>query len=292
MSGKPPSDIVDEFVKDTLTMPTKALAIKYNRAPGTIRDWRRYLKRNGYKVGYGLDEKQELDEPLYVTGDVVIVGDIEIPDHDPQIVELVLELGSILNIKTFILNGDLVALDEFSRWPQTRPSGDLYSSLTAAKRVLTAFRAQFDTIYHCMGNHERRLPIATKGQVHIDMLLDEVRSTRYSYLFLNGDWLVVHPDNYSKNPLTVSRDLAEIYHKNVVAGHTHHLAMGRDKSGLYWAVDGGCARDPNRTWYITSRITRHPRWNPGFVVILNNRPYLIDKNCDLEFWRCMRTSTR
>lgn len=56
MPGRIPDETIVEFVTDTLSMTTRELGKKYNRAPSTIREWRAYARDQGYEIGYGTGE--------------------------------------------------------------------------------------------------------------------------------------------------------------------------------------------------------------------------------------------
>jgi hypothetical protein len=64
---------------------------------------------------------------------------------------------------------------------------------------------------------------------------------------------------------------------HIICAHTHRLALGYDISGKYHVVESGHCRDQERTLYKQMETTTHPEWNPGFVLLLNGIPHLIDK---------------
>lgn len=230
---------------------------------------------------------------LGVEGDALILSDLEIPDHDAEILELARRIAKKLKIPNLILNGDLLAFDGMSKFlsvlPRTTGTGN---DIQTAKRVLTPLGKPFKRVYVLNGNHCLRIMWATHGELTLaDLLADAIPDaeiTPFSRIDLNSggeEWLIAHPDNYSRVPGAVARDIAEIEHKNVVCGHTHHLSMSIDKSGTYTCIDGGHCRDERRTLYKVAKANRYPKWAAGFTVIRNGKPYLFGKSItDWAFW--------
>lgn len=215
----------------------------------------------------------------------IVIGDCEIPDHDKELFAMAAEIGTRLGIQTLIINGDLVDCDAFSRWTKIVESGQRFSKeLDLAKDTIQEFLRYFRRIFIVSGNHDRRIAASTNGQVWMGMFLNDIEGVEFSeYSFMEmhscaGKWIINHPKNYSKIPLSTARELASIYHSHILCGHNHHLAQGLDKSGLFHVVDGGCCRDPLRTAYRSYNIATYPHWSQGFVVIKDGRPVIISKD--------------
>jgi len=249
-----------------------------------------------WTVGNGIPVSQTPDYEsmiLEVKGDALILGDLEIPDHDADVLVLAVKIAKKLKIKRLILNGDLLALDGFSKFmpmlPRTQGTG---SEIKVAERVCDALFRPFDEIDVLTGNHCRRPQWGTNGELTLADLLahafQQAEITPFSRIHLTSgeaEWLVAHPDNYSRIPGAVAREVAEIEHKNVVCAHTHHLSLSIDKSGHYACMDGGHCRDPRRTLYKVAKVNRYPMWAAGFTVIKNGKPYLFSKDfTDWGFW--------
>jgi predicted phosphodiesterase len=217
-------------------------------------------------------------------GSAIVIGDSEIPDHDNEIFAMAVETAARLGVDTLIINGDFIDGSVFSKWAKTVDSGQSFSvELVIAKNTVKEFLKYFRSVYIVSGNHDNRLAIATNGQIWLGMFMDDIPGlnvSQYSFLNMNtpnGEWLICHPRNYSKIPLSTARDIAASKLKHVLVAHNHHLSVGHDRSGKFWVVDGGCCRDPLKTQYKAMTVTTHPEWIPGFVVIRNGVPIIISK---------------
>jgi len=220
----------------------------------------------------------------------MVLGDVEVPFHSTDTLEMACALARKYELDTLIINGDLIALDCFSTWVRnTAYKLTFKNEIEPTLEILKIFLNIFKQVYIITGNHERRLARKLDGEITIGEFFSNIAGvtfSEYSYCVLNSsgkEILVCHQDNYSKQPLAVARELASIYHKNVIAGHTHHLAQGYDKSGRYWVVDGGCCRDVKYTEYKSIRVNTFPKWNNGVVMVINGSPFLVDE-CNADFW--------
>jgi hypothetical protein len=161
--------------------------------------------------------------------------------------------------------------------------------LDAAFISLQVFLQTFEEIYYITGNHERRINHATDGNVNIGLFLEQMKGvtySEYSHLTLwsgGEEWFICHPKNFSIVPLSVPTKIADVKHTHVLVGHNHRLSLGRDKSGKFYVVDGGHARNEAFTSYKALNVTCHPAWNPGFVFIDKGVPFLIDDH-NAPFW--------
>ena len=285
MAGRCPEELVQQFVRDTHRLTTAELAAVYNRAQSTIREWRGDLMRRGYKVGYGYPTwENQVGSYIEVEGDAIILSDLEIPDHSPEVLDRATAIAERFGIDMLVIAGDFLANDAFSHWEQTfvPPSRRSYEAeLDLATQVLETLGETFHKIYIITGNHDARLARATKGMLTIHALFRhlegvEVSWYRYMYLISAGERvLICHPVNYSRDPLKVARQLSarEEPRCHVVAAHQHHCASGLDMTGRYQVIDSGCARDPNKTLYKRERKTLHPEWNLGFAMVRNGKLY-------------------
>jgi predicted phosphodiesterase len=214
----------------------------------------------------------------------LVLGDIEVPEHDVQTLEQALAISDKFNLDTLIINGDFIALDSFSTWVRSMVYKLAFKDeLEPAIEILKIFLSHFDRIFLNTGNHERRLAKRVDGELTIGDFFKHLTGVSYSeyafcYLHSGGkEILVCHQDNYSKRPLQVASDIAAVKHTNVICGHTHILSQSRDRSGKYFIVDGGSGRNPERTMYKAILTNTFPEWQLGFVMVINGVPLLINK---------------
>ena len=214
----------------------------------------------------------------------IVIGDCEIPDHDREIFAMAVEMAHRLSIRTLIINGDFIEADAFSKWPKISDTGQKFPvEIDLARATIKEFLKYFNEIYVTSGNHERRLARGTSGAVWLNMLMEgqpQMQISEYAHMIMEtpaGTWLICHPANYSRIPLSTARELAAIKQCHILAAHNHHLSMGHDRSGKWWIVDGGCCRNPEKTGYKQMNINTFPQWIPGFTIIKDGIPMIVSK---------------
>ena len=236
-------------------------------------------------VGFPESPTHNFDEHIQITcPSAIVIGDCEIPDHDPEIFAMAAEMAHRLNIRTLIINGDFIEADAFSKWPKISSTGQKFPvEIDLARQTVKEFLKYFNVIYTTAGNHERRLAAETRGAVWLNMLMEdqaELIMSEYSHMTMDtpaGMWLICHPGNYSRIPLNTARELASVKLCHILTAHNHHLSSAHDKSGRYYVVDGGCCRNPAKTGYKKMNTNTYPEWIPGFVVIKDGIPIIINK---------------
>jgi predicted phosphodiesterase len=286
-----------QFIEDSNRLSDEELMDKYDRSARTIRRWKQWIREKDDEIIASFPESPSpvYDDYLRLNYDrVIVLSDSEIPDHDSQLFEMAARLSDKLEINHLLLNGDILAMDPFSNWPQMDLQRlDFKRDLGLAIKTIKAFLNSFDTVDYIIGNHERRLAKQTKGQSNIGMYCEHIlglQFSNYTYCELTSggkDILVCHPESFSSTPLAVPRRLAAIHEKNVLCGHSHRICQGFSDSGKYWIGEGGHCRSPERTLYTSMRITNYSKWSSGFALIIMGQLYLITKD-NFDFWmRCV-----
>jgi predicted phosphodiesterase len=214
--------------------------------------------------------------------DFIVISDIEIPDHDPAMLQAVLLTAMAKGIKTLIIAGDYLATDNatLNSWTETWAMGNQISyegALALAVEILAKFVDFFDAIHVIQGNHDDRISRATGGEVWFGMLLDraklkaegkcEIRFSRYSYLSVRtrrGTMAIYHQHNFSKTPVKLAQEMyakengpdydpADLNPKtekcHIVVTHCHLAQKGWSPDGLRECIALGTLRDPVRTRY-------------------------------------------
>lgn len=277
-----PLEDVEGFLEDASWMSTKELTRKYNISERTARRWKsRYRNQESFPVS----TTEVYDQFARIKSDrTLIIGDIECPDHDSATLERALSIAERFELDTLIINGDLIALDSFSTWIRSVVYKLAFKEeLEPTLQVLKVFLSHFPRIFVNTGNHERRLGHRVNGEISIGDFfssLTGVNYSEYAYCYLESggkEILVAHPDGYSRRPLWVPSEICAVKHMNVITSHSHHLAQGRDRSGKYFIVEAGSARDPERTFYKASRCNSFPAWSLGFCFVLKGVPFLVDE---------------
>ncbi|HEB27963.1 MAG TPA: hypothetical protein ENI05_09345 [Porticoccus sp.] len=237
------------------------------------------------------DDQLEID-----SDDVIVIGDIEIPDHSRNYLLHVLYLAMAQNIKTLVIAGDFIATDmsALSSWTTTWRTGDLnYEQVIQVMNGILATLAQwFDNIYIISGNHDDRIARATDGHLHLGMFLrsSTVVYSRYAHLWINtsrGDVKISHPKNFSGNPIVLGQKLYNVEPRKAhhIVAHCHRQQAGWSPDGRYEIHGLGMGRDVKRTKYRSQSVTAHNEWDLSFHMILNAYHYPMGiKSVDWDLW--------
>lgn len=288
---EPPEGFRDEFALSVSAgFSNKALCEKYGASRRTVQRWKAWLKERQQGVENS-SLLPSLGEPPRLDGDWMVVSDTEIPAHDEDTLAMMVAVAMRFGIRNLILNGDAFVFDEFSRWMQeVALSITLEQEIEAAKKVFVDLLKWFQRIVWVMGNHDVRLNKATLGSISPAMLMNHVGGgkleiSQYHYCIVEPGWLISHPDKYSQIPGSVARRVESIERMDVICAHTHILSMSRDPSDTHWCVDGGCATRAELRPWKRLHVDGYPKWNRGFVMLRNGRPYLFHtETADWDFW--------
>jgi hypothetical protein len=282
-----------QFIEDSNRLDNEELMNKYNVSARTIRRWRQFIRQADQEI---ISTFPESPSPLCTNylklnyENCCIIGDAEVPDHDPEIFEMAARLGEKLGLEHLIVSGDFMSMDAFSAWPADNPQSCSFErDLNIAMKSIKIFLGNFDTVDYITGNHERRLARQNKGQNNLGLYLKHIHGLQYSSypyceLISGGkEILITHQEDYSRIPLSIPLKLAAIHHKNILCAHNHREAFGWDPSGKYWLAEHGCARDSSRTLYKSMKMTSHPTWQQGLAIIISGNLFLINKR-NFAFW--------
>lgn len=241
------------------------------------------------------------DFEVIETDDVIIISDLEIPDHNPLYLLYALLVAMRFGIRNLIILGDFIATDQdaLTDWPTLVRGNEmsLQSVSTLMKSVIYRFLMWFLFIWFVEGNHDERVARKTGGEVHLGMLLpqqDNVRYSRYQYLWIKtkrGYVYACHPRQYSANSVGLGQ---KIYNKlrapdgtkpiSVVLGHTHQAQTGTSPDGHAEIIALGTLRDKDRTKYKALSANTHHEWENGFLMIRNGYFYPLTSRSDWRFW--------
>jgi len=265
-----------------------------------LREWRKY-KENKLLENYAWipdSPTHDYDKKfIHVGDDFVVISDIEIPDHDPAMLQAALLVGMEQNIKTLIIAGDFIATDNdpLNSWPQTyaEKSTTFEESLELASQILDKFSSWFDTIYIISGNHDERIARITGGEVWYGMLLKQaskkenksIQYSRYPYMYVEtkrGVIYICHQENYSQTPIKLAQaiyctengpyfdprsNLSRSDKCHIIITHTHLVQSGFSPDGYRECYGIGTCRDPMKTKYIMVAANKHYKWNQGFLYV-------------------------
>lgn len=291
-------NVVEESPEITKKDLAKTLGIPRTTLSDAMeREW--YVTEVEDILDVNLLEYQYKDNYIRIEGDAIIIGDVEVPYQNDSLLRKAVKIGNIFGIEQLIVNGDFLSLDSVSKWKKDgeQTITSLEDELSEGKRVLKYLSKQFNKMYFVRGNHEDRLIRKTDGNMNMRVIISmiapdtvEAKTTSFKHLELNNDFIVGHPDNYSKIPGRTGNRLVRKYNKSVILGHQHHMSRTWDESGQYEIIDGGHCTLPQSRFYKTASFTTHPDWISGFVLAkqgAGNKTYIHlfpEKHTDWNFW--------
>jgi hypothetical protein len=228
-------------------------------------------------------------EELVITGDGVVSSDWHVPltsfENAAKLIQSAVEHGLT---DWLAIVGDFFNLDAMGRWDDKQESAGLGIEIRIAGQILELLLDVFDVIYVTKGNHDERLldklAYKIKFEQSIRMLLPNISDekmrrivvTEYDFIRIetnNGPWHCAHTRQYSKIPLSVPRELCDIYGMHVAAAHRHHHGITTSKGG-FLAVELGGLFDARKTHYLKKYTNTFPRWTPGWMLLRDGFPYL------------------
>lgn len=217
---------------------------------------------------------------------MILCSDSHVPFHDRDTWAAICEVARQRKCDTLVHVGDLVDCQAFAKFDPMVPPVKWEDEVRTASALITEIANVFSRIVLLAGNHESRIVKRMAGQLPFsdimkawecwdiigDSVKTDIEDLPVAYL---GHWgMVCHPANYSQTSGAVAVRLAEKYHRDVYMGHDHYMALRYDRSGMYRAISLGCCTRDDMTDYLTTSVTVNPRWNRGFVSVVDRRPML------------------
>ena len=234
-----------------------------------------------------LEEKIKLEKPMRIQSDkVCIAGDEHCPFQDDDLIKMMIDKCHDEKIETIIINGDFLDCKNISSFTDLQQIELTFENeLEEAGKLLKLINRSFDNIYFINSNHEARFARKMEGNANIRDLFKmfdgnmeqgiDYQISIYDFCILNNSTYICHPNNYSVVPLSIPRALATKYHLNVICGHLHRLALGKDISGKFYCAESGGLFDPSKLEYLQN-TNKSPMQESGFIIIDHDIPTLIN----------------
>ena len=207
----------------------------------------------------------------------VIVPDLQVPLHDKQYVERMIQFVKDIQPDTVGLIGDLSDSTEISRWVKGKPgeyTGQFQNACDKVSEVVRAFRQACPEadMYLQDSNHDGRIrDYLTEGAPALlgqrSLAVEElfglkangVLYKRKPYEFFPGVVTVHgHEESYSSVPGKYGLDAINRYGKSVVYGHTHRPILTINSRGYdgnldtQFAMNVGHGMDTKKVDYVKS----------------------------------------
>ena len=250
---------------------------------------RRGLRAAGYKsylVPSGVVRRiqRELEKPIVLNsaelGAGAITADWHHPLTDYGLVNVFIEQARELKATNYLLvAGDWFNVDALSSFDYKQDSAKLEFEFLGSTATMEAVLKTFKRVIFTWGNHDARMHKALGYKVGFTKamkmmfedldtsLMDRIQFTNLDHVVidtpLRGRYLVAHPKSYSQIPLTAAMKLASKHLCHVLTGHSHHTALGYDRSGQYVIAELGGFFSKEHVEYL-QRTTNFPNWTQGY----------------------------
>jgi len=207
----------------------------------------------------------------------LVIADTQIPYHDADFLNRLLDLAVAWGIKQAISGGDFLNMTAFSIFGQ-KPEEKVWSKeRDCAMEVMASLGAAIESWLLLMGNHEVRLIKAVAEQFEMIDILALLKGpigfkgTDYYWceVKLGGEkWRISHPRNTSVIHGRIPQRLCEKFHANIASGHGHLSGMTPDYSNEFTACDIGITCDPLRLDYYAQRDSIRPAMCQGALILM------------------------
>lgn len=189
-----------------------------------------------------------------------------------------------------VIAGDWFNMDAFSSFDHKQPSAGFDRELFGSTATMEAVLKTFKRVIFSWGNHDARFHKALGYKVDFakamkmcfedldPRLLDRITFSNLDHVWVNsprGPYYVAHPKSYSQVPLTSAIRLASKKLAHVLTGHSHHTALGYDRSGKFTVAELGGFFDAEKTEYL-QRSTHFPEWTNGYGFIGKDGHFMLE----------------
>lgn len=227
-----------------------------------------------------------LDQPYVIDvaaeGPGAVTADWHHPLTNYDLVNVFLDHAVEIGATNWLLvGGDWFNQDFWSQFDYKQPEANVPNELRGSNETMRRILEVFPYVVFTYGNHDGRLHKFLKYGIDFVQsmewlfsgLPEDYRSRlRFSNLdhaivaSPRGPYYVAHPQAYNSKPLTTAIDLAAKELMHVITAHSHHTAIGHDRSGQFTVAEIGGFFAPWKTRYL-QRTTKYPRWQQGYGFI-------------------------
>ena len=218
----------------------------------------------------------------------LVVNDLHIPWHDPEAVQLTLDIAYDIKVDRIVINGDLLDFYNLNNYNPKHPDVVEYlaDELDAGLEFLKNLRQRFphQEIVFLFGNHEDRMDrklldkipafynlCRLEHQLQLDHLEIEWYVYNYEYRLENTNLYIQHsPPSYSENLASVS--LKKKMDQSAIYGCSHRMdyACRTGKQGVYEVWANGWLGSTTLTKghaRVFSYAKGHTNWQQCFSIV-------------------------
>lgn len=218
-----------------------------------------------------------------------IASDVHIPYHNERLLAQMLQDFADHHVEAIVWLGDFFDLPYFSRFDQIDKGPEWQRDREIGETILRLSAQIVKVQYMSRGNHDYRALAKMLFQINmtdlmrmvgVQDLIEEgklIVSDNPSWSYMDDTWLLTHPDQYGSQPLVVPGKIADLEHRNVVAGHAHHFARGFSPSGRYRVIESGGLYDARYFEYVQQKVTAARKMCSGYWILDKGQPLGFDK---------------
>ena len=239
-----------------------------------------YMRRHGVYLSVPTSRREKFNKPEIIREPCLVIFDSQVPFHDADFINRLLDLAVDWGIRQGISGGDLLNMTSFSKFYE-KPLDKIWEKeRNDASGVLQALGDAIPNWFLVKGNHEDFLLKKLEEQIDHEAVLALVdnrtgflkgyKATDYYFCevrFGGSVWRITHPRNISVIHGRIPQRLCERFHCNIASGHGHLAGMTPDYSGKYLACDVGVTCDPLRLDYATLRDSTRPAQCQGALIL-------------------------
>lgn len=228
-------------------------------------------------------EKRKIFEfPTNITK-LGIFGDVHIPYHDNDALEIMFEEFKKEKIKGILINGDLLDFYQLSTHEKDPRKANLKEELDSGQRFFAYLRDQFPNIpiYYIIGNHENRLQrylrikaseLLDIDEFRLDVLLQfgkyTIEHLPYRSKVHFGNYLIEHGDKIrGAGGVVPGRTALMRVKRNCIVNHFHKSSnslqkiYGEDDDKTIHGYSIGCMCE------LEPEYLEINEWNHGFAIL-------------------------
>lgn len=264
-----------ERLKERYQQGENALALAKEYGFSSRSSFLHAINSLGITRGVPRSFKPRYDNPPVIKDECLITCDEQIPFHDGDFMNRVLEIANLWGIEQGISAGDTLNMTAFAHFIH-KPEDTWKEEKAVAMDVFTSMQQAVKKWLMLAGNHTMQLIKALSEQIDMDDLIWILQKPRgftatdyyYCIVYVSGSkWRITHPRNISVFHARVPQRLCNKYSCNIAAGHGHLVGMLPSEGGQYTAVDIGICADPMRLDYAAVRDTTRPAMNQGALIL-------------------------
>lgn len=284
-SNKLATILINEWPTEFKTHDTARSLIRYYRGASGDKQ-RAKLSPETYLPRFHIPATDEQDLTPYeipaLQYPIIAAGDVHIPYHSQDALEIMLEQASAIGAKTLLMAGDWIDMYQVSRWQKDPRLRRVKDELAVFNSILDMIQKELPDmkIIFKIGNHESRFDnylmanapeLYDMDEIHLSSILNladrNIDIVKDKQIMKFGHLHILHGHEYVfsiSNPVNPARGLYNRAKKSSICFHHHQTSEHTEPSisgdiVTCWSAGCLCGLKPD---YMPLN-----KWNHGFVEI-------------------------